>query len=285
MHHSNINIEIAELIRKDGVVIYENISLEKINFAKIRDEIQKSINERKIYYPKTSIDLSERMKSNEDLKKLYEKQSINGESNIPRIAYDSGEEVWRNITPLITIKDPLFNIKSISKIVFDKNIYDIAYSYLGEKPKIGFVKIKKSYKTTNYSYNQIYHRDDNSKKILKLLVYLDCVSNIGGGFTYVKKSLIRENNDIYYDEDFILKRYGSENIVNFYGKTGLSMLADTNGIHKEGISQDKDRLILIINFVTEEEYFGERFRQLIDFHTFNQLDKTFKDMCQYMNIQ
>ncbi len=82
------------------------------------------------------------MKSNDDLKKLYEKQSINGESNIPHIAYESGEEVWRNITPLITIKDPLFNIKSISKIVFDKNIYDIAYSYLGEKPKFGFVKIK-----------------------------------------------------------------------------------------------------------------------------------------------
>ena len=62
-------------------------------------------------------------------------------------------------------------------------------------------------------------------------------------------------------------------------------MADTNGIHKEGISRDGDRLILIINFVTEEEYAGKRFRQLINSRTFNSLNGTFKDMCQYMTVK
>ncbi len=47
MQHSDINIQITELLRKDGVVIFENIGLKKINFTEIRDEIQKSINDKK----------------------------------------------------------------------------------------------------------------------------------------------------------------------------------------------------------------------------------------------
>jgi len=127
------------------------------------------------------------MKNHSELQKLYEKQLINGEVNIPAIAFKAGEQVWRNMTPLVTIKDPLYNIKSLSQIIFNRNVYEIASSYLGEKARIGFVKVKKSYQTNNFSYNQIYHRDDNGNKILKLLIYLDDVSAAGGGLLMSKK--------------------------------------------------------------------------------------------------
>jgi len=276
---------VSDLLEKG---IYSVNFSEKIDCAEVCSKFQSLINRRDINYPRKPIVQIDTM----DEAKLSEFHSTIGdaENRISQQDFLGGEPVWRDLVPFVTAKHPLLQIPEIVPFVFDQEIQDIASSFLGGEAKVGYVKLKKSYanKLGLRSYNHVFHKDDNGKKILKTLTYLkSVVADFGGGFTYVcgSKSYVDQASQYYYTDHEVKASFEPGNIVEMVGTAGTTIFADTKGLHKEGRAQKDDRWILIINYVLEEEYDGTGTRQVISKALYDTLDLRSKEMCAYINRQ
>ena len=188
---------------------------------------------------------------------------------------NKGVNFYRNLTSGISINDPLVNISEIYQIVSDQNILNFARQYLNhEKIYLGFVKLRRFFCNNLPDFDTNYfHFDDNCDKILKCIVYLnDIINPNDGAFVYVKNSHAnpmpwKEEGEYMgkyaRTDDQIKSYYGKDSIIPILGEAGTALFADTLGYHKGLKSKTKDRYVLYINYVLEEEYGGKGLKQKI----------------------
>ena len=176
--------------------------------------------------------------------------------------------------------------------ILDEETRKLPCTYLGGKPKISYVKIKKSYANdlNVRTYNHVYHIDDNAGKILKTLTYLKDVSpRIGGGFHYVANSKARDfgPDRVYFTDEEVQQFFPREDIVEFSGPAGLTMFADTVGayIRGDGRRTYVTAGLMIVNYVLEEEYGGTRPRQIMTKEAHEALNARQRAMCEFIDVQ
>jgi len=281
----------SQNLNKYGCYIVREVAdFRKVNFKKIQKDTQNLIDKLIVYTPSRSFNLSDlSTEPGIDMEK-FQKTFQLGEQKISNSLFKGGEKNWSNLVPQVTIKEPLYNLPSISDLVFNPMWLDIASDYLGGPAKITFAKVKKTY-GNNININstdQKYHVDDNAdEKLLKFIIYLNDVEKGNGGFHYVKNSKFNslKENRHYFEDSEIELAFPEEDILEFIGKAGSAIFVDTLGIHKAGLISNSDRYALLINFGLKREYNGERKDQLIKKDIYDSLNTRVKPMCEFMEIK
>jgi hypothetical protein len=179
---------------------------------------------------------------------------------LPKKLFNLGENIFRNFTDSIKVKDPLINLPKILEIALNERIISICSNYFGIKPNLTFLKCVKTYSNNLDSHDtQHYHIDENAVKLLKVFVYLnDVESTKDGPFQYVKKSFLNIKKqwglNARWDEKYLSLIYKKKDFVPILAKKGDVIIANTVAFHKGIKPTKKDRNIIILNYGLHMDY-------------------------------
>jgi hypothetical protein len=130
-------------------------------------------------------------------------------------------------------------------------ILGIVSRYLGCKPTISSLGVRWSFPTAaRPAETQLFHRDPDDWRFLKLFVYLTEVDLDSGPHVYVAGSN-RTQGHIRarpYSRSELEARFGPESIQAVTGPRGTTFLADTHGIHMGKPPQGRARLMLQVQY-------------------------------------
>ena len=140
----------------------------------------------------------------------------------------------------------ILNAPYLLNLANDPRILDVASSFLGCKPTIGYMATWWSYATgMGAQQAENFHRDVDDWRFVKLFVYLTDVTSESGPHKYVlhsspqnKLTAIRRLED-----DEVARTFGAENIRTMTATAGEGFLEDTYGIHKGQPVQSGHRLL------------------------------------------
>tara|TARA_Y200000002_G_scaffold376056_1_gene379324 strand:+ start:217 stop:1017 length:801 start_codon:yes stop_codon:yes gene_type:complete len=218
-------------------------SLTKLGWMKIdNDKMDKE--DKKIFYE--IINSYEKFKNNlESVKKdLYSKEfELNNSDN----------KYFRSSITHIFDKDLLI------KFANNKHILSKITDCFGFKPEISniscWIDKPSSHKE---SVTQLFHRDPDDLKVIKLFLYLNDVDVNNGPFTYVEKSHLSPwkiaNVSGRANEEEINRIYPENNIIKFTEPKNTIILADTKGYHKGTILKKDKRVLLNVVYVSKHSY-------------------------------
>ncbi|KKW90551.1 phytanoyl-CoA dioxygenase family protein [Sphingobium chungbukense] len=128
----------------------------------------------------------------------------------------------------------------------DSRILDIASTYLGCRPTIGYMACWWSYPTEGGPQHAEYcHRDVDDWRFVKLFVYLTDVGPRSGPHVYVRGSgndsrLVKIRR---FSDEEVFNTFGSDRFETMTGKAGEAFFENTYGIHKGQPVEDGSRLI------------------------------------------
>jgi hypothetical protein len=206
--------------------------------------------------------------------------------------FEKGVDCYSAITNGRSVCQPLRFLPELWKIVFDPLLRDVASLYFNEKSKLGFVKVRRFFVNdlpmfdTNY-----FHIDNNATNLLKAIICLHDVSENDGHFAYIKGShkdrMPRTNFELaeyYRDHGDLESYYGFDKMFSVTGKVGDIAFADTLGFHRGTKPVTRDRYVLYINFVTEEEYGGKGMKLEIPKEYYDQLDNSALEFGEYLKV-
>lgn len=150
----------------------------------------------------------------------------------------------------------------IRQLESDPKLLEIAAKYLNTKPKHlgnqlwwsfpGESKISEKFKAA-----QMFHYDLNDYRSLKFFFYITDVDLTNGPHvcvrgSHTKKSLLhRLLNRRHFDKP-IIDYYGPDKVFPIYGQAGFGFVEDTFCFHKGAPPQDRERLILQIEFAIRD---------------------------------
>ena len=161
--------------------------------------------------------------------------------------------------------NPLEHIPEILKIMAMPSYRQSISDYLGGEFYWGYVKLRRFFVNDLPDFDTtLWHYDDNSSRMAKLIVYLsDIDDELDGPFCYVPGSPASRTSQFppvegQYSiaEDELVAVYGQEGLVPMFGKSGTVVLTDTTGWHRGSKPTRHDRYVLYINAVLEAEYGG-----------------------------
>ena len=157
------------------------------------------------------------------------------------------DDVRRASYPL----DVVLSAPHIVAMMNSKDVLDVAGRYLDCKPTISAVGLHWSLPSkTGECAVQVFHRDPDDWRFLKLFVYLTDVDEGAGPHEYVRGSHVhsgRLRSSRYADEE-VLSRYGQTSLERVLGPAGTTFIADTWGIHKGRVAQTRPRLIFQVTY-------------------------------------
>ncbi len=122
----------------------------------------------------------------------------------------------------------------------------LASDYLGCKPTLSSLGVRWSFPGGRAAGTQVFHRDPDDWRFLKLFVYLTDVDAGSGPHTYVTGShgTAAQIRMQPYDRPAIESRYGRDSIRTITGPRGTAFMADTWGIHAGPVPTSVPRLLL-----------------------------------------
>ena len=165
----------------------------------------------------------------------------------------------------------LIKIHIIQKLAFDKNILNVAQSYLGSLPILDIVTSwwLSENEHVDADAAQAWHFDLDRPKWIKVFFLLTDCDEYNGGHKFIRKSHISKNipkeiRDIGYarlNDELISKYYKKEEIISFNEKSGTIFFEDTRGLHKGSRLKSKKRLML--QFQYSSSLFGTKHPKII----------------------
>lgn len=132
------------------------------------------------------------------------------------------------------------------QVANDPFILDIAATFLGCKPTLSYLAAWWSYHTKiGAQQAELFHRDVDDWRFLKLFIYLTDVNEKNGPHIYVKYSSVsvKLNEIRRFEDGEVMSAFGQNNVLQLTGNTGEAFLEDTYGIHKGQPVQEGNRLI------------------------------------------
>ena len=193
---------------------------------------------------------------------------------IPNRRIRSGDKSYRELSLGQSLIEPLLNVPEIFDLIVNDEILGCVKEYFSsDMVKIGYVKVRRFYanEVPDFDTNN-FHIDDNSQNLIKAIIYLNDITSIDDGvFCYVpgsqKNPILEESfSDIHpyvRSDEQILQYYGVKSVKKIFGPRGTTVLADTLGYHKGYKTRTRDRTVLYVNYVLEEEYNGTGIRQQV----------------------
>jgi len=142
----------------------------------------------------------------------------------------------------------------------------VAGCYLGYQPILNTLQLDCAVKAKEPPQNiQLWHRDPNDKKILKIFIYLNDVGENNGAFKYLRYSRTKHKDYFSFKEysirngDIDEEKY-KEDIITFTGKRGTVIFADTSGLHCGGYVKEGERKMLTLGYVTRANNWKRNFK-------------------------
>jgi hypothetical protein len=174
-----------------------------------------------------------------------------------------GQEYFRQHSNYVSIRQPLLNCPTVTRVAFDEHLIDIASTYLECPAALGGLNLRKSYANELPEFDTLYfHVDPNSPRFLKFFYYLNDVDENGGPFCYVagshRKRFPGWRSKVRWDESEIAQVYGAGRIKKLTGKVGDLIIADTTGFHRGTKLRGQDRGMLTLDYVAHPEYEGKQ---------------------------
>lgn len=157
----------------------------------------------------------------------------------------------------------------VQQIYTDSSILALAQEYLGSLPVLlGVGMWWSTYKHKSEEQNmaaQLYHQDSDGVKWIKFFIYLKDVDEGAGPHCLVKGSHKKIPKKFWsakrYSDKEVEEWYGKENIKIQTGKKGTIIMVDTHTLHKGIPPQNKDRLILelqYLNFHFDKDHYNRK---------------------------
>ena len=166
----------------------------------------------------------------------------------------------------------VLNTNEIINLITDTTLLQIVQNFLGCKPILTQTNL---WKSINNSFDdiklsksaQLFHRDFDNEKWLKIFIYLNDININNGPHCYVKGSQNKIiNNKITRESDnFIKNNYNPNDIIYHCGKKGTVIFENTRGYHKGTPVINDERLILQLEFAINPYCFkgcGDNFNLL-----------------------
>jgi len=136
---------------------------------------------------------------------------------------------------------------SVLRLINAAPVLRIAADHLGCRPTLSSVGVRWSFPAAKSpATTQLFHRDPDDWRFIKLFVYLTDVDSGAGPHSYVMHSS-RNAGQIRsraYSRHEIDRRYGRDALCTITGPRGTAFLADTYGIHAGTSPTHAPRLIL-----------------------------------------
>jgi hypothetical protein len=162
-------------------------------------------------------------------------------------------EAWLLAHPLVHSNaytlETVLNCPHVLRLAGDASILAIARAYLGCVPTLASIGIRWSF-CQSQSDVQLFHRDMDDWRSLKLFIYLTDVDAGSGPHAYVLrshkgKSRLRARP---YRLDEVEAEYGRGAVFRVIGPAGTTFVADTYGIHRGDVPAERPRLLLQIQY-------------------------------------
>lgn len=165
---------------------------------------------------------------------------------------------YTGITPKLVFSDPFI------KFILHERILQIVGDYFSSVSKFIMFSLHSTIlrrQSSKEKFSQRWHRDPDDKKIIKVFLYMNEVTDSGAGpFIYVKGSQYggrwralspqRPPVGSYPHEGMVEKNVPPEDILVCRGRPGTMIFCDTSGLHKGGYSTTLRRLMFAGTFVT-----------------------------------
>lgn len=174
---------------------------------------------------------------------------------------------YTGIVPKLVFSDPFI------KFILHERVLQIAGDYFNSVPKFIMFSLHSTILRRQFSkekFSQRWHRDPDDKKITKVFLYMNEVTDSGAGpFIYVKGSQYggrwralspqKSPVGVYPPEGAVEKNVPQEDILVCRGRPGTMIFCDTSGLHKGGYSTTRRRLMFAGTFVTSASIQSQNF--------------------------
>ncbi|MDQ3071185.1 MAG: phytanoyl-CoA dioxygenase family protein [Acidobacteriota bacterium] len=146
------------------------------------------------------------------------------------------------------------------RLALDPRVIATAMAYFGEVPYLLSIDIIKSVRTAsapNWKKSQLWHKDHNDSRLLKLFIYLNDVDAGNGPFTFVPARFGAQQRMPYHPvhkrDDVVARHLGTGDFQqDVIGPAGTAFLIDTAKLLHRGsrIETDRHRLVYVATFTT-----------------------------------
>lgn len=272
-----------KLHKKNKVLSIDQSNLKKLNqkgYCVVKNVFSKDL------IDSVNLDFEKQIKKlkNISIPRDLRKQKKNIEQiYLPKLdkkTFSLGEKKFKNYTDSIKLKDPLINLPKIIKVALNQRIISICSNYFGYVPYLTFLKCVRTFKNKLKNHDtQHFHIDENSVKLLKVLIYLNDVnSKKDGPFYYVQESFknIKKKwgKNARWNEKKLKREYGINKFIPILAKRGDVIFANTVAFHRGIKPIRKNRNIVILNYGMH-----------IDFTFNNKMDITSNILLKDLNNQ
>ncbi|WP_404356693.1 phytanoyl-CoA dioxygenase family protein [Methylotuvimicrobium sp. KM1] len=159
--------------------------------------------------------------------------------------------------------------ESFVKFFLSDEVLDIVNSYNGMFSRLNYVDTWRSVSAASddlFYDTEIWHRDHEEMKIIKVFMYLSNVDEATGPFTFIKGTHLQGKMGhthpanpplgVLFDEQQIAEFTKPENpeqssVIICTGKSGTVIFSDTTGIHKGGRTSSALRTVLVAFYASE----------------------------------
>jgi len=146
------------------------------------------------------------------------------------------------------------------KVALDTKLLEIVASYLGLWPSLYSIGAWLNYPIGEPPMSsQLWHRDPEDLKIIKVFIYLVDVNEECGPFCYIpgtqsfgkRANLVPLHKDgIRITDEEMATAIGPENWIKCMGPVGTMILADTVGFHRGGYAKHGNRILITFTYTS-----------------------------------
>jgi hypothetical protein len=210
--------------------------------------------------------------SNEQIKNEFLKKDINFELNkkLDFLYYKN-----LNLMRLDISNEDLLENYSVAKFATNKKFLQNVYNILGSDPYLlsieAWITLPSPKKIANYDdvkslvSSQMWHRDCDNLRDIKVMTYLTDVNNENQGpfeiildthkFNFFNPFKYQLGSGMRVSDDYIQKKY-KEDIYSFIEKSGSTFIVDTRGLHRGKTITDSGSYRIMLQLLFSNHIFG-----------------------------
>lgn len=177
------------------------------------------------------------------------------------IAKGQSEEKNKNyLIHLVDFHNVIKTDNPLLKLALDERLLKIVADYMGLVPQLHAIGSWYNFPVDqNMTASQLWHRDPEDLKTVKVFIYLDDVGPKQGPFTYIPKSHpfgeectrtpVHQHPRRVLDDE-MQNTFPKSQWLECLGKAGTMIIADTVGFHRGGYVNEGHRLLITFTYTS-----------------------------------
>lgn len=146
------------------------------------------------------------------------------------------------------------------KLALDKKLLETISTYLGMWPKLQGIGAWLNFPTEKEAaFSQLWHRDPEDLKTVKVFIYLDAVNNKNGPFTYIMNThpfgsacdqVPQHNHHRRITDEEMVSVFPKNSWIECTGPSNTMVIADTVGFHRGGNVKSGKRILITFTYTS-----------------------------------